>query len=360
MKLYGISSALVPDKDNPEIMTFTCTPISVRDGDPEHFEVVSGLEFTARLNSNNPEELQACFVRYVDTLERLTSLQEHSLKLHHLPYRPVMLEIGQDSRSPLDIDDLSARIFGLPFADPETSASPVPVKHSTLAQAKQYLHSCRRLRDLLGKCHLQLGSYTIGEDEVADIIEDAAQSMELLVYQHIKNEYPHAAAPYEYMKELAYKRGRKYGQMVTEVPETFSEAPLQILKKDPKLKEKYPIYYFYDWDEDFRKEFKRGFHETYIGPHNRNFKLACDTRNPPFSDPCADRIRDQFEIVNGRRSEDGVIDDANERLMIMGMLERVIEVQQRELKKMQDSDVDKEHVQQLQSRTGRPGDFQRS
>ncbi len=131
MKLYGLAIAVAPTpaSDNPNLMGIVCTPICVSDTNRDEFEILDGgrdkegrlrpnLVYKAKFDSHNTAEVMECFVKTVEVLDRVVQLQQDSCFDHGIPYRPLVLEIGEDGRNPTNLNALYMQLFAQRFNPP--------------------------------------------------------------------------------------------------------------------------------------------------------------------------------------------------------------------------------------------------
>ncbi len=121
LNLYGIAIAAIPKKDSPNHINVIVSPISVGEADPHQITVLDHLKFKETIDLNDAASLRSCFIRVTKTLNTIVELQQQSLSRHKLPFRPVALEIGQDTRNPMPLDGeaLFIQLFGRRASRPE-------------------------------------------------------------------------------------------------------------------------------------------------------------------------------------------------------------------------------------------------
>jgi hypothetical protein len=164
--------------------------------------------------------------------------------------------------------------------------------------------ACSKLPGLLDKCTLSWGSF-FGVDTT--LKSNSPQSGLDLQLIELKKRFDGGdpAAKSEIIK-IAYQKGRSQGRHSTiSYPNwifTTDDHDFSTYKSSPELQKSFPSYSFYEWDPAFREAFFRGYGETLDVPYTQSMKLPMDQVNPPFVDPCADMIRDQFEVIQGIRA----------------------------------------------------------
>ena len=288
MKLYGLALAAIPRENYSNIIDMTCTPISVADKKQTEFEVLDKLAFKTTFNVTKGKEVRNCFVKTADLIEKLVDLQKASLAENHVKdYRPVVLQIGQDSRKPIRRKKLIRLLFG-------GASSPHAFKNAN-----------EKLYQLLDQCTLKWGSFNIVDAPQPDAPQtDLDVTLNKLKEPFLRGDQIARAQ----IIGLARQEGIKAGNEVNQFPAAFGHIAPAKYFENLSMQEKYPSYGFYNWDPAFRKAFFVGYNDTVRVPHNRLFKLPTNARNPPFSDTCANMIRDQFEIIYGERAPERVED----------------------------------------------------
>ena len=163
---------------------------------------------------------------------------------------------------------------------------------------------------LLKQCSLKWGSYTNpGANRRAEDLEQTDVDKKIIRLKARLDKGLGDFSAHYALKNLAKEEGQKFGLLATQYPRTFSYMAPPGYRDSPELQKRCPRFSFFQWDEAYKKAFYDGFKEIYEAPHSRRIKLPLDKPSPFFTDPCADMIRDQFQIIQGIRSEDGVFDD---------------------------------------------------
>lgn len=390
MKLYGIAIAIVPDKQNPQVMSVVCNPLSVSSENQEGFEVLNDLKFKMNFDSTKPKEFIDCFIKTVGVIDDVVQLQKQSCSQNGVEYRPVALRVGQDSRNPVNVNALYMRFFGERFSPPKTDQEIEELvfeanlakreKHNNFRKNREihnqlspemqeiykqryiskhaprvleyykklendvslseiafrkfqgdsqsisanFIEAKKKFAELLKQCVLAPGSYSPGAREYPkdfDIknLEPDELDLEISTLQKSLDENPSNFDPHYKLIEIAREIGKSHGREVTDEIHSFWHVAPPGYANDREAQERCPQYSFFQWDTAYEKAFYEGFNKTYMGPHTRRLKLPMSASNPPFTDPTADMVRDQFEIIRGRRSEDGVFDRPDWRQRMASM-----------------------------------------
>ncbi len=174
-------------------------------------------------------------------------------------------------------------------------------------QGATFIRACEKLARLIeDKCTLKWGSYnTKPNPEIDGRMEKLTVRLRELKAPFYAGD-PEARAE---MMRLAKEEGVASAGDVNKNSNIFA-----ILMtppgywQDPAMQEKEPIYCFYNWDPAFKDAFYEGYYGALDIPRFRHVKLPTDPPNAPFSDPCADMICEQFEIIEGSRRPKRVAD----------------------------------------------------
>jgi len=174
-----------------------------------------------------------------------------------------------------------------------------------------FMQAYDKLQPLLEKCSLIEGNFHVippsdmkdpGQSELDKKIIELGKQGDL--YSRLE------------LRRIALKKGIEHGHLVTQNPYTFkipARHPNHVTDKDAQ--KLHPEYLFMHDDSDCKEAYEKGFKRLYRGPYTRTLVPPLE-HNPPFTSTCADRIRDQHQIVAGRRSEDGFEDSMEARLAI--------------------------------------------
>ena len=111
MELYGVAVAIVPTKSDPHVLELTCNPIAVSDTQLDTFRVLDHLAFKTIFDSQDTAAIQKTLIKTVNVVDQIVALQKLSLP-HGMAYRPVALELGQASATPIAFNALAVQLFG--------------------------------------------------------------------------------------------------------------------------------------------------------------------------------------------------------------------------------------------------------
>ena len=356
LSLYGMALAVVPERDNPSRLKIICSPISVENQSRNEVNVLEDLAFKISVDQNNIPEVMQAFVRISNTLEILVRRQHESLEAHGLSYRPVALEWGQDSRSPVDLDvqKLACVLFGRPVRDVSTpdqinasiakamakergKISPRAgywkarlalenynkalgsVIETGKAKRQHYFtqnpslppdfsDACEKLPKLLDQCTLKWGNFNPGVFPTNEEPTDFDHKISYLMDEWRNGNVD----AFQKLQEEAFQLGLREGEAMSAQPNAFGNhgGPN---KHDPEFIRKHAGYYFYQLDEAFEAKFRAGFDETFTSNYTRRIKFPLDVDRPPFVDPCAAMLVDQFQIIDGTRDAENIRDSSDWR-----------------------------------------------
>ena len=348
MKLYGIATSLVPKKDDsdPNIIAVTCTPIAVDDGNQEVFEELDEPpSYRAEFDMTNTQQVMDEFVRFVDTLDHVVGLQRKACDAAHIGYRPVVLHPGEDSRHPMNLNTLHVQLFGGAISAVGDFVGSWKSRAQTRKARKartryleehqetlpdQFMVAYQKLPDLLSASTLEWGSHSIIDDKKNWEVGKLQKTHWDIELSHLKRQLDkgdRAHAAHDRIKEIAHTLGEHEGKRATKDPSVFQlRVPKGYLQSEEAQKQ-FPKYSFFQWDKEYEQAFHDGFNNAYQGLHSKRFKLYLDQSNPPFTDPCADMIRDQLQIAKGIRHEETVIDQPDVRKYIADAAEALVEGQ---------------------------------
>lgn len=190
----------------------------------------------------------------------------------------------------------------------------------------RFQKAARKLAKLMEKTTLNWGSYgkSIGDKLYFDQINNFNEQLKAL---KVLFENGDQVAKTE-IESIAYEIGLIYGNKVNKNPHIFAVDILsEDKRRDKKFQNENPIDFFYDWHPDFRREFYRGYKETYNNKFYRHIKVPTDRHKPFFSDPCADGVCAQFEIAAGERKPEDVFDKPKWREALAGVAHQVANLQ---------------------------------
>ncbi len=389
MKLYGMPVAILPRKDSPEDFNVICNPIAVSRNSKEKFELLGDLASTRTFNFNDVPSIIDCFVNIVRTLKSVVKLQEESFDEANkknrikIPYRPVAIEIGQATNTPISLNALSIILFGENFFIPQTDEElrkELPdivedflvnmrgTKYETMPRADldrfaynqlsrrnkkfdedaerakalrteflekqqypdEFFAACWELSRLIKKCVLDRGSYTEYGDEKKKVEDTKASLLDKYLrslksgLRYDREEGLSFDCHYELIDE-AKEIGRQWGTIITRTPDIFFLMGPEGLRNDKDAQDKLASYSFFHWHEAYKKAFNEGFQETYLGTHNKIMKLPLDPDMPPFSTTVHFAILDQIDVINGRRdAEHGIKDEPGPRRKIIELTTNVL------------------------------------
>jgi hypothetical protein len=309
LKLYGIAIAAIPVDDNRNVLAVTITTIAVSYNDRSMFEIVDGLSFKSKVDLTRAKGVFDCFIRTVNLFERVVTLQREALAKYNLPYRPVPLDIGQTSFRPVPANRLYVLLFG-PKSSHRKSPKAEKARDQFLAAHpagyRPHIHACQKLAELAGCFSLKWGSFF--QKHVT--FEDYPKTDKYLL--RLKRLMDKGSEKAYYMLCLIAEH---YGKMDGEKhalegnPNLFGIAGPDGYEKDKAMQAKHPFHGAYlDWHPDIRAAFLDAYNKARNSPHTVTLKLPCDLPSPPFTNPCADRIRDQLQIIDGERAADKILD----------------------------------------------------
>lgn len=176
-KLYGVAIGVIPKNtshaypsrkkmDDYGSFTVYCTPIAVTNGHRQHFEILDDYRFKAIIDLKDADQQRACFIKIVNTLEKVTALQRESCAKMNVDFRPVSLVVGDDSSKPVDgnsvQDTVFYHLFGDLFAlkrkyeDAVSSGRSFSEKNVDL---DSFIKACGKLPELLRQCTWKRGSF---------------------------------------------------------------------------------------------------------------------------------------------------------------------------------------------------------
>lgn len=202
----------------------------------------------------------------------------------------------------------------------------------------EFFEVYQNLQKLLKECTLYEGSFHPAVDLFTEnpVDLDAQnfkpnnQDEKILELKH-RIDHGDTNAHFELI-ELAKEIGRESGNRQTNNPDILVySTPPRGYAQSLELQKTMPRFSFFHWDRAYWEAFHQGFDETYTGPYNSRPKLPLDPRMPPFTDPCAWRIRDQFEIVQGTRAEDGFQDRTKWKNQIVESAARMAQISSAEV-----------------------------
>lgn len=351
MKLYGLAIAVVPKKDSPEIMGVTCTAIAVDDSDLKKIESIDEHTFDDEFGLMDTSKLMDCFVRLVNALDGVVKLQTQSLGSKN--FRKVAVDIGEDSRNPININAIYYQLFGERFSPPaeETYIAGIfvesfltkwgmpvteaavndlnPEKLSFLGegiedalraeQAREnevalvtqarsafldtnpnntaFIEACRKLSTLIDSCTIREGSYGLqvftGNSSLA---AEHLFNQKLSGLKDQLDDQEMGASAHERLKKIAREMGQICAEKANDNPKIFARTA-------PKGTENDPINTFLTWHPDYRGEFDKGFTENHNGKYTCTFQVASDPHNRHFVSTVRDRIIDELLIASGTKPE---------------------------------------------------------
>lgn len=365
MQLYGVAVAILPKEDEAYKYKVMCTPIAVDSNDRDNFQVMDNLKFERKIDPFNIQESSDCFADVVKVMSEVVRLQHESCQKKGIEYRPVAVTIGEDSRNRIPLDASYMLMFGKRFSPDDyieqliekdddveryyskddaektyhreqwinhlysrksdnkiasilntrnffeaTVQKALRLRNEHLERSgilpEPFVEACKALEQIIPECTLRRGTYRRGGDEDALLLPSALDE-EL---KRLRPFFRTSKAAFAQIVALAEKTGRIEGLHFTmdKSGNSFGGAVPHGYRDNIKLQEELPRYDFYNWDPAFREAFYQGFNATYKGPYNIHYRLPSDPQNPPFTDPTANMIRDQFEIVEGKRPANRVID----------------------------------------------------
>lgn len=316
MNYYGVTFAVIPKKDNPDSYSVICTPIVMDQADQSRFHVLEDLKYTQDFNSLDMKSTVQAFIKMVNTIDSVISLQERSCKEACIDYAPIALKIGQHSQHQVQQDGIYTLLFGKvlesrnSFVDNDKQKATQqeidkyqPIREAYLAKNKKmpflFKEASKKLPAMIKKCVFFLGNYKPNSkaDDPALLTPNALDE-ELNILKPLFEQGD--ADAFKRIKEIAAEMGEKHYKMSRFMPLLSMPAPRDYAS-NPELQEKLPRFSFFYWDPAF----KDAFMEAYSKGHWRNgyhsLKLPLDPPHPFFTDPLADMIRTQFQIIEGKR-----------------------------------------------------------
>lgn len=309
MKFYGIAFAVVPKKGNPHIYSVTCTPIVMDQANQRSFQILHDLTYTADFDSMNVASTAEAFTSMVRTIETVTKMQEKSCRAARIAYRPVALTIGEHSQHKVKLHSIYTLLFGeknpIQFAwrdeDPQ-------VLDKQLSAHKEYLESpipytfkeaCKKAPSLIKKCTFRLGGYVPPSNLDDPALRTPNElDAELKILKPLFERGDPAAR--NRLIEIATEEGKKFAK---EAPwgNALNMSTPRGYASNLQLQEELPRFAFYHWDQAFGDAFQEAYSREHWRKGYLSVKLPLDPLNPFFTDVVADRIRSQFQIVEGTR-----------------------------------------------------------
>ena len=377
LNLYGVAIAILPKKETPHILDVICTSITVNDTNLETFKILEGGEYTYKTecNSTDVADSMLCFARAVNTIEKVVGLQKasidaYNLEGHNVPYRPVALEVGEDSRNPVNIDFSYMLLFDERFSPHRTNEDirdsyfkgflingekfetlldeeknsvamnnpffishlkekadkrnvaegaikhAQPIRANYLSEYKdfpcEFAMACQRLPKLLRQCTFYRGNFTLYGDYSAKskALRPNAIDAELI---HLKPSFDSGDLDaFNRIKKIAQDAGVEIGKSRNAEKYFAVAAPIGYAK-NKRMQKRMPRYSFYHWHDPndkerfpFKEAFHDGFKKTYKGRYTIKFKFPLDPPSPPFTNPVALMIQDQFQILRGTREPNNI------------------------------------------------------
>lgn len=351
MKLYGLAIAVVPKKANPEIMGVTCTAVAVDDSDLKKIETIDEHTFDDEFGLLDTPQLMDCFVKLVNALDGVVKLQTQSLgsKIS----RKVAVDIGEDSRNPININAIYYQLFGERFSPPaeknyiagvfvasflekygmpvseaaiedltaeqlsflsegidgalrteqtrENEVTLVTQVRSTFLDTNSnniaFIEACEKLSILIDSCTIRKGSYGLQVFTGNSSLESEKLFNQKL--NRLKDQLGDeklAASAHKSITEIAREMGQICAKKVNDNPTIFA-------RRAPKGTENDPINTFLTWHTDYRDAFDQGFKASHNGKYTCNFQVASDSHNRHFVSTVRDRIIDELLIASGAKPE---------------------------------------------------------
>ncbi len=134
MKLYGLASAFLHDKNDDSILHIHCNPISMTDGKREDFELVGDLAYKDTVDLTDIEATCKAFTRFINTWEEVVRRQHDGLDEKHKDL-PIAFLAGDADFNKININALFIAFFGKRFSERDDTArglSEAEMKHFML------------------------------------------------------------------------------------------------------------------------------------------------------------------------------------------------------------------------------------
>lgn len=331
LKLFGAAIAAMPDEARN--ITLICTPIAVPFAQPDKIEVLDELKFRSKFKPAAPDEVSGVLDHLATVMTKLTGGQRHMLESRGLQYRPVALTIGEDSRNPMLDRGYNEGFLRMFYDD-----SDIIKRNPTYGEPKKW--NVPNDRDIAERNHIYGGTEKWNVPRLIAALEDCSlswgsYSQDIRPHMHtpdaldrrvgklLKRFEGGSGSAGAKLRTIAHRMGESVAMQNNFGGHIFQHSIPSGFEDDPAVQKRFPSLTFYHRVPGGVDAFRQGYQRTLATEFTESFKMPLDPHSPPFVNPCADRIRDQIQIVLGRRREGAYKDESRDRealLLPMGMV----------------------------------------